>query len=281
MPDISVHPRACGESGFHLDAGPGRRGSSPRMRGKLFLQAGRALPVRFIPAHAGKAKDWICTGFQPTVHPRACGESLANYFRVSVDYGSSPRMRGKLERENKELRLPRFIPAHAGKAFESHPEGQLQTVHPRACGESVSIALTGSLFAGSSPRMRGKPRRPRRLLPLGRFIPAHAGKAGSWLNNALTSSVHPRACGESIPVGWSANGYYGSSPRMRGKLCNGRCYRYFPRFIPAHAGKASILLHRRARWCGSSPRMRGKPASAIGYPSFLRFIPAHAGKAAG
>ena len=49
-----AHPRACGENDGSDRQGRSQAGSSPRMRGKLFVTIGRALRHRLIPAHAGK-----------------------------------------------------------------------------------------------------------------------------------------------------------------------------------------------------------------------------------
>ena len=48
-------------------------------------------------------------------HPRACGENQ-HYGHISVvDYGSPPRMRGKLVIRGFGGSLGRITPAHAGK----------------------------------------------------------------------------------------------------------------------------------------------------------------------
>ncbi len=144
-PDMSVHPRACGEN-VPFPAGCGRLvGSSPRMRGKRGAPSSASGARRFIPAHAGKTN-------------RTRRSSTARS-------GSSPRMRGKPPRGPSPHRAP--------------------TVHPRACGENTAPSLGRWCGSGSSPRMRGKHFQQRVYREKPRFIPAHAGKTrfprpGRW-----------------------------------------------------------------------------------------------------
>ncbi len=52
--DISDHPRACGANDVLYDGAGLPFGSSPRMRGKLFMMPPMAGFMRIIPAHAGQ-----------------------------------------------------------------------------------------------------------------------------------------------------------------------------------------------------------------------------------
>ena len=191
-----------------------------------------------------------------------------------------------------------FIPAHAGKTREPFNRGSLALVHPRACGENDDMAKGPAILVGSSPRMRGKPRRNWQGDCLRRFIPAHAGKTPRWAQKKAGlrfipahaektpsaaaprrgSRVHPRACGENAVIPGRVWVERGSSPRMRGKPQRRRGRHQGHRFIPAHAGKtfrrrgASVPSWVHPRACGenvveaaatlvvagSSPRMRGK-----------------------
>ena len=116
----------------------------------------------------------------------------------------------------------------------------------------------------------------------------------------MASTVHPRARGEhscSVPVNPRAAG---SSPRTRGTLILSLAMLFLMRFIPAHAGNISavvhgvpsIPVHPRARGehvgvdvltrgdLGSSPRTRGTYGSSDSGAALPRFIPAHAGNMA-
>ncbi len=71
---LPVHPRACGERGFRLNAGLLVGGSSPRLRGTLQCFASLRHGSRFIPAPAGNACGATNMTREEAVHPRACGE---------------------------------------------------------------------------------------------------------------------------------------------------------------------------------------------------------------
>ena len=150
--------------------------------------------------------------------------------------------------------------------------------HPRACGENFST----------------------RCAPCSRLwlIPAHAGKTPMPTMRTLYDRAHPRACGENPKDAQWIEAQEGSSPRMRGKLVEGRSERGFPRLIPAHAGKTPSHTNRHPyarahpRACGenfqtllkmsltegSSPRMRGKRVHQLISRLTTGLIPAHAGK---
>ena len=191
-----------------------------------------------------------------------------------------------------------LIPAHAGKTARIEPALITSPAHPRACGENPKSHEPAPLSAGSSPRMRGKPTTSPVKPSTGGLIPAHAGKT-SWSGIDLASSTaHPRACGENAIQCQRARNLNGSSPRMRGKLCELGYTRLVCGLIPAHAGKTvkvatHFMLHRaHPRACGenppdsnsshpisgSSPRMRGKLLCVSSHSRATGLIPAHAGK---
>ena len=94
------HPRACGEHMIISSMQMLRTGSSPRMRGTLWIHELVDVFAGIIPAHAGNTPKIPLTSVDHRDHPRACGEhccmSTIRYHRQ----GSSPRMRGTLESEN-------------------------------------------------------------------------------------------------------------------------------------------------------------------------------------
>ena len=150
---------------------------------------------------------------------------------------------------------------------------------------------------GSSPRVRGTSVRSVCCSAVKRFIPARAGNMCKRDSIHFVAPVHPRACGEHIPMRTRPVCSPGSSPRVRGT------YRLFSsastgsRFIPARAGNISCprrparpgAVHPRACgehpfrcsmhgvFCGSSPRVRGTWRIWAGQPRPDWFIPARAG----
>ena len=186
-------------------------------------------------------------------------------------------MRGTLETGRLRDDSRGIIPAHAGNTLRRWGTVRHDRDHPRACGEHVVDAGVASDIAGSSPRMRGTPRRTGQGPFAAGIIPAHAGNTPSWRWLGISYRDHPRACGEHQGRLFTYRPYPGSSPRMRGT--RGKIERHALRrgIIPAHAGNTTstgavsprIRDHPRAcgehafdevsgdRYEGSSPRMRG------------------------
>jgi len=278
--DPPVHPRACGE---HARGGADNnviRGSSPRLRGtpqdrQRHLQTGR-----FIPAPAGNTSAIVIMSMAVT--------------------GSSPRLRGTHLVAVGVIGDDRFIPAPAGNTNSQRRSRTRRTVHPRACGEHPRLEIICSRAVGSSPRLRGTPRRSRLTGRRGRFIPAPAGNTFFGASPANVATVHPRACGEHIPDRPHGPERAGSSPRLRGTRFRHPRRPTRGRFIPAPAGNTREYraqspmqsVHPRAcgehcspcrlRVCsvGSSPRLRGTLDPANTAADHLRFIPAPAGNTA-
>ena len=316
---FAVHPRVCGERIPAIGAAERQAGSSPRVRGTLATMTNKHRMVRFIPACAGNAR----TPFRPSsigpVHPRVCGERRRPLPRKCSRTGSSPRVRGTLNRREWGVLMRRFIPACAGNARRDLERMAGGAVHPRVCGERRWLLWRFLQFAGSSPRVRGTRwpttnfashcgssprvrgtrRRRRRRPPIVRFIPACAGNARSPFRPASIYPVHPRVCGERRIGGQHREQAAGSSPRVRGTRAPLSAPPVSARFIPACAGNAAWWLDRleagavHPRVCGerrtsgsahdafpgSSPRVRGTPHQTMRTHVGPRFIPACAGNA--
>ena len=314
----SAHPRAGGENkGYQLSLN-GRKGSSPRGRGKLVSLAYDGVRAGLIPARAGKTSSGRRSSSSARAHPRAGGENAVTINGELVSLGSSPRGRGKPTPAPCLPCARGLIPARAGKTRISSVLAVRPTAHPRAGGENMSAGEMLSARRGSSPRGRGKPEG-RLDGPEGtRLIPARAGKTAASRPADAWESAHPRAGGENITVPGRATRPVGSSPRGRGKRRthrrrNVRC-RLIPAragktqnsrpatrrrgLIPARAGKTSrctcciccTMAHPRAggenrrrrrretAHLGSSPRGRGKHVRRCHLTGVARLIPARAGK---
>ena len=157
-PIRSVHPRACGERGFLILVLAFETGSSPRVRGTLNLGVDAWMLRRFIPARAGNAKScrhgMRCCSVHPracgerliqpagghlwSVHPRACGERFSKMMRGPGCSGSSPRVRGTLEKR------PAFL-----LEYGSSPRvrGTLRTRSASSCGQRFIPARAGNASA--------------------------------------------------------------------------------------------------------------------------------------
>ena len=176
-------------------------------------------------------------------HPRVCGEHLAVRTLRQNSPGSSPRMRGTHGIPGRCRSDDGIIPAYAGNT-QVHMAGRVPLWdHPRVCGEHNMSRAGLAVNQGSSPRMRGTldqctPQRQNHGI-----IPAYAGNTGASSVSDSSRKDHPRVCGEhglGRPQ-WRVN--VGSSPRMRGTLCDqgqhGRLYG----IIPAYAGNTLTLSY--------------------------------------
>ena len=93
------------------------------------------------------------------------------------------------------------------------------------------------MVAGSSPRVRGKLGLRVGAVDFVRLIPACAGKTPTLTVCSVSQRAHPRVCGENSIDTAHMSYKWGSSPRVRGKLCFGICRSRRMRLIPACAGK--------------------------------------------
>ena len=84
----------CGEHNSVASMVGPSAGSSPHVRGALYVHGQRVEIVRIIPACAGSTVSFICFGIGITDHPRMCGEH--DNFEVvrELTVGSSPHVRG-------------------------------------------------------------------------------------------------------------------------------------------------------------------------------------------
>ena len=139
-------------------------GSSPRLRGTRACAAFCAIGTRFIPALAGNTEPVTLRYPSSPVHPRACGEHSSFVFDDWPGDGSSPRLRGTRTCPAFGAFGTRFIPALAGNTIFVISAIGVNPVHPRACGEHRSAASPVKCFDGSSPRLRGTPRKDRECL---------------------------------------------------------------------------------------------------------------------
>ena len=171
---------------------------------------------------------------------------------IAAILGSSPRMRRARVAALEGLASRGIIPAYAGSTWRSPRTRSSARDHPRVCGEHGAMSSPEKGFMGSSPRMRGAPRRgQRRLRPQG-IIPAYAGSTSPPPGSCAACRDHPRVCGEHQRMNVRHELRRGSSPRMRGA----HRVRYHVQrgrgIIPAYAGST--------RWHSSSgPRRRDHP----------------------
>ena len=155
----AAHPRACGEhcsEGTRVDR---KQGSSPRLRGaQQAVRPGEGW-CGLIPAPAGSTTEVTLTKDGREAHPRACGEHIKNVVAGVVSWGSSPRLRGAPRPVDRATSRLGLIPAPAGSTRHLRPTPSASRAHPRACGEHEREDSMTGREGGSSPRLRGAPRR--------------------------------------------------------------------------------------------------------------------------
>ena len=190
------HPRVCGEHNGEGYQRSRRQGSSPRMRGTHDGSAVFVPRHGIIPAYAGNtcaikggtSYDWD--------HPRVCGEHKRLPRTHTTRPGSSPRMRGTLQRSLDMWYFIGIIPAYAGNTQSNTMRGASVWDHPRVCGEHGGKEFLQILIAGSSPRMRGTPHIIKRPCLRRGIIPAYAGNTKATTSSSPPREDHPRVCGE-------------------------------------------------------------------------------------
>ena len=150
-------------------------------------------------------------------HPREYGENYTGANAKVQFRGSSPRIRGKWIAAVRLLLPCRIIPANTGKMGAPNKLIRCDRDHPREYGENAVGNAMPIVWAGSSPRIRGKyGPAARKLITLG-IIPANTGKIAYGLFGSKLRRDHPREYGENVcrpPVRFRM---WGSSPRIRGK----------------------------------------------------------------
>ena len=272
------HPRECGANKTSTCYAARSVGSSPRVRGKRSWAVRSWASRRIIPASAGQTRKYM--------HERSAWP------------GSSPRVRGKLHALACVQALVRIIPASAGQTGHANGPARSKTDHPRECGANGSMKHAVPAGAGSSPRVRGKPRRLRAGHQRQRIIPASAGQTIRLNRDDFHIPDHPRECGANTKDEQIGILAVGSSPRVRGKRRQKGGLLATDRIIPASAGQTLVpspMLPSMAdhpRECGanvhtdalvhscsgSSPRVRGKPSAIRIAMRRIRIIPASAGQ---
>ena len=150
-------------------------------------------------------------------HPRVCGENVRPSPAAAARTGSSPRVRGKRWTSVQRPQGRGLIPACAGKTPLPRPALPRTWAHPRVCGENDPDHHVITFYSGSSPRVRGKHERQRKLRDTHRLIPACAGKTMSSSSFVSPGQAHPRVCGENTMERPEYRVHPGSSPRVRGK----------------------------------------------------------------
>ena len=150
--------------------------------------------------------------------------------------GSSPPVRGALQRCTKHTSQFGLIPARAGSTHNDKESNPADRAHPRPCGEHFLTHIVSNAAEGSSPPVRGAHSGFTSSSAAGGLIPARAGSTPQACRPSVGARAHPRPCGEHTPSAHCVEGVLGSSPPVRGAREVDR-FRVHPNgLIPARAG---------------------------------------------
>ena len=167
-----------------------------------------------------------------------CGEKSNHQPAPCRPIGSPPRVRGKVRHPGSNHPRPGITPACAGKRYWFSTGHILPWDHPRVCGEKPDSPGSWRKCRGSPPRVRGKAT-PRCILQQLRGItPACAGKSTVRREKYGAVRDHPRVCGEKQICSNITFTFWGSPPRVRGKVSAIFSPASGSRITPACAGKS-------------------------------------------
>ena len=140
------------------------------------------------------------------------------------------------------------------------------TAHPRVGGENATPAKLRVFLNGSSPRGRGKLRRPEKRGRGPGLIPAWAGKTDLDEPETVQDWAHPRVGGENGALPADGMELDGSSPRGRGKPVETIGEILDAGLIPAWAGK-TLRSRRLEKLAAAHPRVGGENSQTRASPS--------------
>ena len=190
------HPRVCGEKCKGCLLGVGGLGSPPRVRGKEFYKCRGCGQVGITPACAGKSCTLQPRNCATWDHPRVCGEKVRGYVKIWNEWGSPPRVRGKVTKRRYADCACGITPACAGKSRTELCGKTGKKDHPRVCGEKAKHSSEMKKPSGSPPRVRGKAEQNCVGKLERRIPPACAGKRHCHPLHHPGRWDPPRVCGE-------------------------------------------------------------------------------------
>ena len=272
-----VYPHVCGEHSPFKSLNENPSGTSPRLWGDYSGTPPHVRVLRYIPTPVGRLSPFFFLLAAPTVHPHACGEIIANFYKTNRVNGTSPRLWGDYCQFLQDEPRKRYIPTPVGRFIRTSDIVIFPPVNPHACGEIGVISRERASECGTSPRLWGdwafKIQRDARA----RYIPTPVGRLYLLWMMTVLNTVHPHACGE-IPACQSlALVGRGTSPRLWGDWLPvlfgswgrryiptpvgrflGPCQSGFRRSVHPHAcGEILWLSYCCCWWCGTSPRLWG------------------------
>ena len=133
--------------------------------------------------------------------------------------GSSPRVRSRLSIRRRSRGRTGIISACAEQTRRNTALPSRAWDHLRVCGADLDILWFETVAAGSSPRVRSRPRPPTDPPDLPGIISACAEQTRRIWATRCRARDHLRVCGADCPKLASIGSHGGSSPRVRSRPC--------------------------------------------------------------
>ena len=273
------HLRVCGADFRDARTCWRMSGSSPRVRSRPRSPPWPRAPPGIISACAEQTTGRNIPEKKDRDHLRVCGADLLVPLEPDYQRGSSPRVRS---RRAAVLPLPRvlgIISACAEQTSSSPSSMAMSWDHLRVCGADGN--KTGNTIgkAGSSPRVRSRPRARGLSGRTPGIISACAEQTLSARSSTTRFWDHLRVCGADISSAGDYRSKPGSSPRVRSRLIRLAGLARVDGIISACAEQTSVAppvmpwIRDHLRVCGadvdkptswgqdigSSPRVRSRP----------------------
>ena len=135
-PAAQDHPRVCGEKSTAIGKVRSKRGSPPRMRGKVAHLSEVSVDEGITPAYAGKSPRSSLLPLSRWDHPRVCGEKTQNPTQNAILMGSPPRMRGKDHSSRANTNSAGSPPRMRGKGITATVQSSITGITPAYAGKS-------------------------------------------------------------------------------------------------------------------------------------------------
>ncbi len=146
----------CGENFESHTKRSAKKGTPPRVWGKLPKYVLTQPTHRYTPTCVGKTVSDSTATLIPKVHPHVCGENEGKVVFLTIDGGTPPRVWGKRGLHLTDFQIQRYTPTCVGKTNAKYSWIAGKTVHPHVCGENLANYLLLVNSKGTPPRVWGK-----------------------------------------------------------------------------------------------------------------------------
>ena len=195
----------CGEKYYWRAFFAYRKGSPPRVWGKVAAAVHVVLRLRITPTCVGKSIAQLRTGQYFEDHPHVCGEKAIRLSLCRLLLGSPPRVWGKVFAKFFQFVNPGITPTCVGKSYHHPASPDPYKDHPHVCGEKLPYHQSAVSALGSPPRVWGKVLPKTAVECPHRITPTCVGKSYHHPASPDPYKDHPHVCGEkNLIIFWKA-----------------------------------------------------------------------------